>query len=204
MPLTTRQARKRGRGPRRVRIAHEEVEREASVPEENPGAPPEQPNEPNRDLLAAIQILIGIVQERIPAENPQVRSHDSGSHRSIDRERSKSPAPIPIESQGGNEPESVHMPGPPPVVEPVYFERARRDPGDLIKEVMRLQPPSFGGSIDGVEAEAWLLSLERCFALRSYESNLKARVAVHLLRGTASTWWRQEEYKCGLVPDTLT
>lgn len=69
---------------------------------------------------------------------------------------------------------------------------------------MRLQPPSFGGSTDGVEAEAWLLSLERCFALRSYESNLKVHVAVHLLGGTASTWWRQEEYKCGLVPDTLT
>lgn len=81
-----RQARKRGRGPRRVCIAHDEVEREVSVPEENPEEPPEQPNEPNRDILAAIQNLIGIVQERILAENPQVRSHDSGSHRSVDRE----------------------------------------------------------------------------------------------------------------------
>lgn len=96
------------------------------------------------------------------------------------------------------------MPGPPPVVEPVYFERACRDPGDLIREVMRLQPPSFRGSTNGAEAEAWLLSLEICFALHSYESNLKARVVVHLLRRTTSTWWRQEEYKCGLVPDTLT
>lgn len=86
----------------------------------------------------------------------------------------------------------------------MYIERAHRDPGDLIREVMRLQPPSFGGSTDGVEAEAWLLSLDRCFALHSYESNLKARAVVHLLRGTTSTWWRQEEYKCGLEIETLT
>lgn len=48
------------------------------------------------------------------------------------------------------------------------------------------------------------MSLDRCFALRPYESNLKALVVVHLLRGTTSTWWRQEEYKCGIVVDTLT
>lgn len=149
MPPTTQQAHKRGRGPRRVRIAHEEVAREESVPEENPGAPLEQPNEPNRNLLEAIQNLIGIVQERIPAENPQVRNQDYGSHRSVDRERSRCLAPIPVENQGGNELEFVHIPGPPPVVEPVYFERAHRDRGDLIREVMHLQPPSFGGSTDG-------------------------------------------------------
>lgn len=55
-----------------------------------------------------------------------------------------------------------------------------------------------------MEADSWLLSLERCFGLHSYETNLKARFSIHLLRGTSSTWWRQEEYNNDIVVDIVT
>lgn len=87
---------------------------------------------------------------------------------------------------------------------PVIFGRAPRDPGDQIREILCHQPPSFAGSTNGVEAEPWLLSLDRCFGLHPYESNLKAQIVIHLLRGTTSTWGRQEEYKNDLARDTVT
>lgn len=138
MPPTTWQAHKRRRSPRHVCIAHEEVDREESVPEGNPEAPPKQPVDPNQDILEALQNLIGIVQDRLPVGDHHVKNQNSGSHRSTDREWSRIPPPNPIESQAGHEPKSVHLPGPPLVAEPVYYERSRRDPGDLFREVMRL------------------------------------------------------------------
>lgn len=98
MPLTTRQVRKHRRGPRHLRMAHEEVDREESILEVNPEAPLKQPVDPNRNLLEAIHNLIGIVQDRIPARDHHVENWNSGSHRSADRERSRSPPPIPVES----------------------------------------------------------------------------------------------------------
>lgn len=99
--------------------------------------------------MVALQNLIGIVQDRLPAVDHNVENQNSGSHRTVEPEWSRSPPPNPVESQAGHEPESIHLPAPPPAVAPVFIERARRDPGDLIREVMRLQPPSFGGSTDG-------------------------------------------------------
>lgn len=87
---------------------------------------------------------------------------------------------------------------------PVIFERALRDPEDHISEILRLQPPSFAGSTDGVEGEAWILSLDKCFGLHPYERNLKEWISIHLMRGTSSTWWRQYEYKNNLSGDTVT
>ena len=58
--------------------------------------------------------------------------------------------------------------------------------------------------MEGAVAEAWLQSLQRCFGLRPYGSNLKARLAVHQLRGDASNWWHQEEIIGGVRMDTLT
>ena len=53
-------------------------------------------------------------------------------------------------------------------------------------------------------AEAWIQSLQWCFGLHPYGSNLKARLAVHQLRGDASNWWHQEEMIGGMSMDTLT
>ena len=60
------------------------------------------------------------------------------------------------------------------------------------------------GEADGIGAEAWLQSLQRCFGLRPYGSNLKARLVIHLLRESASTWWQQEEALGDVHIDTLT
>jgi hypothetical protein len=38
--------------------------------------------------------------------------------------------------------------------------------------------------------EAWLERIAICFALRSYTSNLKVRMAVLPLKGSALLWWK--------------
>lgn len=46
-----------------------------------------------------------------------------------------------------------------------------------------------------LEAETWLIDLDRCFAMHPYDNNTRARCAIMHLRGFASTWWRLEEHK---------
>ena len=91
----------------------------------------------------------------------------------------------------------IHQRGPP-------LDRPPRHIGDDIRELIRLGPPLFIGATEGTVAEAWIQSLQRCFGLRPYGSNLKARLAVHQLRGDASNWWHQEEKIGGVNMDTLT
>ena len=114
--------------------------------------------------------------------------------------RSRSPPPRLAEGQGEA---SVHRAQPPPVLERAPV-RVPRDIGDEIRELLRLQPPIFTGTTVGTHAEAWLQSLQRCFGLRTYGSNLRARLAIHQLRDDASNWWKQEETLGGVDVETLT
>ncbi|KAH9306497.1 hypothetical protein KI387_010901, partial [Taxus chinensis] len=79
-----------------------------------------------------------------------------------------------------------------------------QDTGSVIRDLLRLQPPTYTGSTDGFVVESWLLSLDSCFGLHSYESNVKARFAIHLLRDAADVWWRNEERKLHLTRETVT
>lgn len=64
-----------------------------------------------------------------------------------------------------------------------------------MRDLLRSCPPTFDGSSSGLDAETWLIDLDRCFAMHPYGSNTKARCAIMHLRGFASTWWRLEEQK---------
>jgi hypothetical protein len=50
--------------------------------------------------------------------------------------------------------------------------------------------PEFFGAPDGAAAEAWLENMAMCFALRDYTSNMKVRMAVFQLKGSALLWWK--------------
>jgi hypothetical protein len=46
------------------------------------------------------------------------------------------------------------------------------------------------GRPDGAATEAWLENMAMCFALRDYTSNMKVRMAVFPLKGSALRWWK--------------
>jgi hypothetical protein len=46
------------------------------------------------------------------------------------------------------------------------------------------------GAPDGSAAEAWLENMAICFAFRDYTSNIKVRMAVFPLKGSALLWWK--------------
>ena len=46
--------------------------------------------------------------------------------------------------------------------------------------------------------------MRRCFALRDYTSNSKAKIAIFQLRDSALNWWGNLERQLHLTPDTVT
>ncbi|KAH9289233.1 hypothetical protein KI387_033350, partial [Taxus chinensis] len=56
----------------------------------------------------------------------------------------------------------------------------------------------------GFQAEAWLVSLSRCFKLFPCSSNIKSCATIHLLRNGAGVWWRTEEQKLYVDYETVT
>jgi hypothetical protein len=134
MPVVTRNGRRRARG---ARVASGGAGRGIVEPR------PEQPQDLNQ-LFAAIQNLIGVVQESIPPVVLQGEQQGIGGQGADNRERSRSPPPRFAEDQGEA---LVHQLEPPP---------APRDIGDEISGLLRLKPPSFTGTTDSTHAEAWL------------------------------------------------
>jgi hypothetical protein len=58
------------------------------------------------------------------------------------------------------------------------------------RELVKVKFPEFFGAPDGAAAEAWLDNMAMCFALHDYTSNMKVRMAVFQLRGSALLWWK--------------
>ena len=58
------------------------------------------------------------------------------------------------------------------------------------RELEKVKFPKFFGAPDGAAAEAWLENMAMCFALRDYTSNMKARMVVFQLKGSALLWWK--------------
>ena len=58
------------------------------------------------------------------------------------------------------------------------------------RELEKVKFLEFFGSPDGVATEAWLENMAMCFSLRDYTSNMKVRMAVFQLKGSALLWWK--------------
>jgi hypothetical protein len=84
----------------------------------------------------------------------------------LDREEARAPAPAEV----------------PP--------RALAVTGSIHRELEKVKFPEFFGAPDGAAAEAWLENMAMCFALRDYTSNMKVRMVVFQLKGSALLWWK--------------
>ena len=60
--------------------------------------------------------------------------------------------------------------------------------GSIHHELEKVKFPEFFGAPDGAAAKAWLENMAMCFALRDYTSNMKVRMMVFQLKGSALLW----------------
>ena len=70
--------------------------------------------------------------------------------------------------------------------------------------MQKIKLPEFAGGHASERAEAWLEGMTRCFALREYASNSKAKIAIFQLRDSALNWRGNLERKLHLTPDTVS
>jgi hypothetical protein len=68
--------------------------------------------------------------------------------------------------------------------------RAPVGTGSIHRELKKVKFPEFFGAPNGAATEAWLENMEMCFALRDYTSNMKVRMEVFQLKGSALLWWK--------------
>jgi hypothetical protein len=68
--------------------------------------------------------------------------------------------------------------------------RALAVTGSIHRELEKVKFLEFFGAPDGAAVEAWLENMEMCFALHDYTSNMKARMAIFKLKGSALLWWK--------------
>ena len=62
--------------------------------------------------------------------------------------------------------------------------------GNIHRELEKVKFPEFFGFPDGAATKAWLENMAMCFALHDYTSNMKVRMAVFQLKGSALLWWK--------------
>jgi hypothetical protein len=60
--------------------------------------------------------------------------------------------------------------------------------GGIHRKLDKVKFPEFFGAPDDAVVEAWLENMAMCFALRDYTSNMKVRMAVFQLKGSALLW----------------
>ena len=58
------------------------------------------------------------------------------------------------------------------------------------RELEKVKFLEFFGAPDGTATEAWLENMVMCFTLRDYTSNMKVRMEVFQLKGSALLWWK--------------
>ena len=62
--------------------------------------------------------------------------------------------------------------------------------GSIHHELEKVKFLKFFGAPSGAAAKAWLDNMVMCFALHDYTSNMKVRMAVFQLKGSALLWWK--------------
>ncbi|XP_059064765.1 uncharacterized protein LOC131856844 [Cryptomeria japonica] len=72
-----------------------------------------------------------------------------------------------------------------------------------MRDLLRSHPPTFDGLGTKLEAETWLIDLDRCFTMHLYGSNTVRCTIMHL-KDFASTWWRLEEQRIIVDISTLS
>jgi hypothetical protein len=70
-------------------------------------------------------------------------------------------------------------------------------------EFLRTKPPTFGGSVNPLDADGWLRAILRELEPFNYEDRDKVLLATHQLTGTALAWW-ENYYAAAKDPSAIT
>ena len=71
-------------------------------------------------------------------------------------------------------------------------------------EFKRLSPPTFEGTTEPMEAEKWIIKMEKVFEVLECSEGEKMAYAAYMLRGDAYAWWRLEDDKHGQETEPWT
>ncbi|KAM0892448.1 hypothetical protein ACQ4PT_025752 [Festuca glaucescens] len=75
-------------------------------------------------------------------------------------------------------------------------EKAHEDgTSDNLRQFLRLKPPSFHGSANPLASEDWLKEVEKIFEVMLCPDEEKVTLAIFMLQGGASDWWRVHKNK---------
>jgi hypothetical protein len=77
-------------------------------------------------------------------------------------------------------------------------------PEDITQELQKIKLSDFSRGCASECAKSWLEGMTRCFALRDYASNSKAKITNFQLRDGALNWWGNLERQMHLTPDTVS
>ena len=83
------------------------------------------------------------------------------------------------------------------------MEQRRGHHGRMI-EFKRLSPPTFEGTTEPMEAEKWIIEMEKVFRVLEYSEDEKVACVAYMLRVDAYDWWRLEEEKRGQETEPWT
>ncbi|GFZ12732.1 hypothetical protein Acr_23g0011170 [Actinidia rufa] len=65
----------------------------------------------------------------------------------------------------------------------------------VVRQFLKLKPPTFKGVIDPVKANNWILAMEKNFRLLRRREQQKVEIRSYLLAGEASRWWNLKEVR---------
>ncbi|XP_028763323.1 uncharacterized protein LOC114721630 [Neltuma alba] len=139
-----------------------------------------QANQTNDEILRQLQAVILSLDERV---------------RKMEDNRRNKEAEISPEMEGHHDGDSIgHNGGQSNEQETVNEEEVAEVLPDIPittvwKYIGRFNPPTFKGSLNSVEAEAWIDRLETLFSTVNCSSQQKVQVAKVLLEGRAKQWW---------------
>ena len=79
------------------------------------------------------------------------------------------------------------------LTEVVQHQVGATNPMSTLEKFRKLDPPSFKGSKDPLEADNWLKELDRLFKAMNVRDEQRVTLAVFMLKGDALEWWESTE-----------
>jgi hypothetical protein len=79
------------------------------------------------------------------------------------------------------------------LTEVVQHQVGATNPMSALEKFRKLDPPSFKGSKDPLEADNWLKELDRLFKVMNVRDEQRVTLAVFMLKGDALEWWESTE-----------
>ena len=72
-------------------------------------------------------------------------------------------------------------------------EPPRNTVASSFKAFQSIRPPEFKGTVDPVEAKAWLKEMEKSFEILGVAEEQKTIFATYMLKGEANLWWESRK-----------